>query len=259
MPSFPRRVLITGASAGIGLGCAHVFAEAGASLVLWARRADRLDTIAAELRQRYGVDVVTQVVDVRDQPAVAAAIEAMPGGSDVDVLINNAGLSRGLEPIQDGVLQNWEEMIDTNVKGLLYVSRAILPLMIARKTGMVINIASIAGRQAYRGGNVYGSTKAAVRMLSSSMQIDLNGTGVRVCNIDPGLVETEFSVVRFRGDASRAATVYTGYQPLEGRDVAEAALFAATRPPHVSIQDIMITPTAQATVSIVDKTLPPTP
>lgn len=249
-------VVITGASSGIGLACAEVFAHAGANLVLWARRADRLSEIAEGLRATHGVTVTTQVVDVRDQHAVAAAVAALRAEEQApDVLINNAGLSRGLEPLHEGLHSDWEEMIDTNIKGLLYVTRQFLPNMVARGRGTVINIASIAGRQAYRGGNVYSATKAAVKMLSDSLQIDVNGTGVRVCNIDPGLVETEFSDVRFHGDTDRAATVYKGYQPLSGHDIADCALFAASRPQHVSIQDILITPTAQATTTLVHKEL----
>lgn len=248
--------VITGASSGIGLACAEVFANAGANLVLWARRADRLAEIAEGLRTTHGITVTTQVVDVRDKDAVAAAVAALRAEERApDVLINNAGLSRGLEPLHEGLHSDWEEMIDTNIKGLLYVTRQFLPNMVARGRGTVINIASIAGRQAYRGGNVYSATKAAVKMLSDSLQIDVNGTGVRVCNIDPGLVETEFSDVRFHGDTQRAASVYKGYQPLTGHDIAECALFAASRPQHVSIQDILITPTAQATTTLVHKEL----
>ncbi|MCX6141062.1 MAG: SDR family NAD(P)-dependent oxidoreductase [Candidatus Kapabacteria bacterium] len=247
-------VVITGASSGIGQSCAEIFAENGSDLVLWARRTDKLVDLAEALKSRYGISVICQTVDVRDNAAVVSAVQSLPKSlQSPDVLINNAGLSRGLQPLQEGSLQDWEEMIDTNVKGLLYVSRAFLPGMIARGKGLVVNIASIAGRQAYRGGNVYSATKAAVKMLSDSLQIDLNGTGVRTCNIDPGLVETEFSEVRFHGDVERAAKVYTGYEPLVGRDIAECVLFAATRPAHVSIQDILITPTAQATPTVVHK------
>lgn len=249
-------VVITGASSGIGRACAEVFAEAGADLVLWARRSEKLLELAADLEKTFQVSVICQTVDVQDVRAVERAVAELPATHRAPhVLINNAGLSRGLTPLHEGVLQDWEEMIDTNVKGLLYVTRSFLPEMVRSGKGLVINIASIAGRQAYRGGNVYSATKSAVKMLSDSLQIDLNGTGVRVCNIDPGLVETEFSEVRFRGDTDRASTVYKGYQPLTGRDIAECALFAATRPPHVSIQDILITPTAQATVGLVQKDL----
>ncbi|MDZ4744962.1 MAG: SDR family NAD(P)-dependent oxidoreductase [bacterium] len=248
-------VLITGASSGIGRACAQLFAEHGYRLILWSRRTEKLEELRSELMQS-GTDVFAQTVDIRDREAVNAAVTSLKSFSDtIDVLINNAGLSRGLEPVHEGVYENWEEMIDTNVKGLLYVTRAITPAMVKQGSGIVINIASIAGFQVYRGGNVYSATKAAVKMLSQSMQVDLNGTGVRTCNIDPGLVETEFSEVRFRGDVERASTVYKGYTPLSGRDVAEAALFAATRPQHVSVQDILITPTDQASATVVNKQL----
>lgn len=249
-------VVVTGATSGIGRACAELFAEHGANLVVWARRADRLEALAADLRGRHSITVIAQVVDVRERQAVANAVEALPAPYRApDVLVNNAGLSRGLHPLHQGEVEDWEEMIDTNVKGLLYVTRTFLPNMVSAGRGVVVNIASIAGRQPYRGGNVYSGTKAAVKTISDSLQIDLNGTGVRVCNIDPGLVETEFSEVRFHGDAERAATVYKGYTPLSGRDVAECVVFAATRPAHVSIQDILIAPTAQATTQIVHKDL----
>lgn len=247
-------VLITGASSGIGRECAVAFAGAGARLILLARRADRLAEIAAQLQSDYGTESLTIECDVRESIRVFSEMDTLPDHwRSIDILINNAGLSRGLETLQEGRLDDWEEMIDTNVKGLLYVSRAVLPGMIQRKTGMVINIASIAGRDVYPKGNVYCATKHAVRALSEGMRIDTNGTGVRVCNIDPGLVETEFSEVRFRGDASRAEKVYEGYMPLHGRDIAEAALFCATRPPHVTIADMLVLPIAQATATIVHK------
>ena len=243
-------ILITGATSGIGEACARTFARHGCNLVLWARRADRLQALQADLSAEHGIAVTVATLDVRDADAVAAAAQSLP---PIDVLINNAGLSRGLEPLHEGVLSKWDEMIDTNIKGLLHVSRAVLPQMVRRHTGVVVNIASIAGRQAYRGGNVYGATKAVVKMLSDSMQIDLNGTGVRVCNVDPGLVETEFSQVRFDGDTHKAASVYTGMTPLTGADVADVVYFVATRPAHVSIQDVLITPTDQASVSLVHR------
>lgn len=236
------------------MACATAFARNGARLLLWARRADRLEELASSLREAHGTDVYTQVVDVRDRAAVEQAISDLPAPwQTIDVLVNNAGLSRGLEPIHEGRYDNWDEMLDTNVKGLLNVTRTILPGMVGRAQGTIINIASIAGLQPYRGGNVYSASKAAVRMLSQSMQLDLNGTGIRVCNIDPGLVETEFSEVRFRGDKDRAATVYKGYTPLHANDIADAALWVATRPQHVSIQDMLITPTDQATTTVVHK------
>ena len=248
--------MITGATSGIGKACAEVFAQHGARLILWGRRGDRLETLGKHLHAEHGAEVVTEVVDVRSRAAVEAAMDALPTQwKNIDVLVNNAGLSRGLSPFHEGSHDDWEEMIDTNVKGLIYVSRAVIPGMVERKAGTVVNIASIAGRQHYRGGNVYGATKAAVKMLSDSWQIDLSGTGVRVTNIDPGLVETEFSEVRFHGDTDRASSVYKGYTPLSAADVADVVHFAATRPPHVSLQDILITPTDQATASIVHKNL----
>jgi 3-hydroxy acid dehydrogenase/malonic semialdehyde reductase len=247
-------VLITGASSGIGRECAAVFAEAGARLILLARRVDRLAELSEQLRAEYGTETCSIECDVRDSARVFAALDTLPENwRSIDVLINNAGLSRGLDVIHEGRLDDWEEMIDTNVKGLLYVSRAVLPGMVQRQTGMVINMASIAGREVYPKGNVYCATKHAVRALSEGMRIDTNGTGVRVCNIDPGLVETEFSEVRFRGDTDRAEKVYEGYTPLHGRDIADAALFCATRPPHVTIADMLVLPLAQAAATIVHK------
>ncbi len=235
-------VLVTGASAGIGAACVDVFLEAGATVVGWARR--RIARHEQDA-QRF----ISQQVDVRNKDAVRSAYTELMGTvNHVDVLINNAGLSRGLSPLPDGQDDDWNEMIDTNLKGLLWVTQAVVPNMVQRGSGLVVNMASVAGRQPYRGGNVYSATKAAVKMLSDSMQIDLLGTGVRVCNVDPGMVETEFSLVRFRGDAERAAQVYRGLQPLSARDVAEVVLFAATRPPHVNIQDILVMPTHQATI-----------
>jgi len=250
----PEHAVITGASSGIGRACAELFAQNGSNLVLWARRTEKLSDVAEELRNTFGTQILTQTVDVRDHAAVQDAVSHLPEAyQHPDVLVNNAGLSRGLHRFHQGERLDWEEMIDTNIKGLLYVTRAFLPHMVKSGKGLVVNISSIAGRQAYLGGNVYSATKAAVKLFSDSLQIDLNGTGVRVCNVDPGLVETEFSEVRFRGDTSRAGPVYQGYQPLTGADIAECIYFAATRPAHVSVQDILITPTAQATVSIVDK------
>lgn len=249
-----RIVLITGASSGIGFGCAEVFAEAGARLIIVARRKERLDALADALRQKYNTDVLVCVCDVRERSAVFAMAETLPDEwKSIDVLINNAGLSRGLDKLQSGSVDDWEEMIDVNIKGLLYTTRAILPGMIDRSSGMIINIASIAGRMVYPSGNVYCATKSAVKAISESLQLDVNGTGVRVCNIDPGLVKTEFSLVRFRGDTARAEMTYSGFMPLMGRDVAEAALFCATRPPHVSIQDLLIMPTAQASPYVITK------
>ncbi len=243
-------VFITGASAGIGAACARKFAEQGSRLILAARRTDRLEAVAAGL----GADCRLVELDVRDQKAVAAAVESLPENwRDIDILVNNAGLSRGLDRLFEGKLQDWEEMIDTNVKGLLYVSRAVIPGMVERGRGHIVNIGSIAGREVYPRGNVYCATKHAVDALTKGMRLDLVETPVRVSTVDPGLVETEFSDVRFRGDTERAKTVYQGYQPLKGDDVAEAVVWIAGRPAHVTIADIMILPTAQASATVLYK------
>jgi NADP-dependent 3-hydroxy acid dehydrogenase YdfG len=250
-----KTVLITGASSGIGQACAFLFAGQGARLILAARRTERLEQVQQQIVQEYpDSQILLRTVDIREYQAVYQMVQGLPTEwQDIDILINNAGLSRGLEKIHQGVLENWQEMIDTNIKGLLYATRCIAPGMVQRGTGMIINIASIAGREVYPAGNVYCATKSAVKAISQGSMIDLNGTGVRVVNIDPGLVETEFSIVRFRGDEQRAAGVYKGYTPLNAMDVAEAALFCANRPPHVNIADILIMPTDQASTTIVNK------
>lgn len=251
---YNKITLITGASAGIGKSCAEVFAEAGSNLILAARRIELVQKFANELSEKYGIECLAIELDVRNFDEVSKKLGNLPRKwGKVDILINNAGLARGLDKIHEGSLDDWEEMIDTNVKGLLYVSKVILPGMVERDSGMVINIGSIAGREVYPKGNVYCATKHAVRAISQSMVIDLNGTNVRTCNIDPGMVETEFSLVRFRGDAPRAEQVYKSFKPLSGDDVAQIALFAATRPPHVNIQDIMVTAISQATAQIADR------
>lgn len=249
-----KKILITGASAGIGLACAEVFAEAGADMLITARREDIIKELAAHLNAKYGINCIAKKLDVRDNEAVINFWDNLSDDwKKIDILINNAGLARGLDKIHEGSILDWEEMIDTNIKGLLYISRLVLPEMVSRNSGMVINIGSIAGREVYPKGNVYCGTKHAVRAISQGMVIDLNGTNVKVCNIDPGLVETEFSLVRFRGDKERAKQVYQNFKPLTGEDIAQIALFVATRPPHVNIQDIMVTPIAQASAQIVDK------
>ncbi|MCS7170388.1 MAG: SDR family NAD(P)-dependent oxidoreductase [Candidatus Kapabacteria bacterium] len=251
---YGKTVLITGASSGIGAACAEKFAEAGARLLLLARRRRRLETLAEILRGRFGSDIRILVCDVRNRKAVHEALATIPPEwSVIDILINNAGLARGLAPIHEGAYKDWDEMIDTNLKGLLTITRAVLPSMVARREGMIVNIASIAGREIYPSGNVYCATKHAVRALSEAMRIDLNGTNIRVVNIDPGLVETEFSLVRFRGDVERARKVYEGLQPLRAEDIAEVVLFCATRPPHVVIADVLILPTAQANTWLVHR------
>jgi NADP-dependent 3-hydroxy acid dehydrogenase YdfG len=249
-----KTVCITGASAGIGEACATALAAEGARLLLAARRAERLEDIAAHLRAEPGADVRTLSLDVRDREAVNAAFAALPEDwASIDVLVANAGLSRGLGPLHEGSHSDWEEMIDTNVKGLLWVDRAVTPGMVRRGSGHVIHIGSIAGRQTYPGGNVYCATKYAVRALTDGLRLDLSGTGVRVTSIDPGMVDTEFSEVRFHGDRDKARAVYRGMTPLTGNDVAEAVVFAATRPPHVTVGDLLLLPTDQASATRVHR------
>jgi NADP-dependent 3-hydroxy acid dehydrogenase YdfG len=243
-------VFVTGASSGIGAACARAFARQGARLLLAARRRERLERLAGELKDLGAPERQILVLDVRDERAVFRALEQLPPSwREIEVLVNNAGLSRGLGPLQQGELIDWTEMIDTNIKGLLHVDRAVTPWMVARGRGTVVHIGSIAGREVYPGGNVYCATKHAVRALSVGLRIDLLGTGVRVSSIDPGLVETEFSEVRFRGDRERAAAVYRGLTPLAAEDVAEVVLFAATRPPHVDIAEVLVLPTDQASAT----------
>jgi len=251
-----KNVLITGASAGIGAACAALFAESGANVVLLARRSDKALKIAEEIHQKFAVKTVVFQCDVRNYESLKHTYENLPDEfKPVDILINNAGKALGMDKIQDGLLSDWDEMIDTNVKGLLYISRIILPDMVSRGSGHVINIGSVAGREVYPMGNVYCASKSAVRAISKGMAIDLNGTGVKLTNIDPGLVETEFSEVRFHGDSERAKTVYKGFSPLTGQDIAESALFAATRPAHVCIQDMLVMPADQASTYVISKKL----
>ena len=242
-----RIVLITGASSGIGSATARGFAQAGAKLILTARRQDRLEQLADELGKEFASSTQLLPLDVRDAIAVESAISNLSADwSSIDVLINNAGLSRGLEKLQAGSIQDWEEMIDTNIKGLLYLTRAIVPGMISRGRGHVVNLGSTAGHQTYPNGNVYCATKAAVRVISEGLKQDLLGTPVRVSSVDPGLVETEFSQVRFRGDTERAKKVYQGLTPLTPTDVADVIFFCVTRPPHVNISEVLLMPTDQA-------------
>ena len=249
-----RCVLITGASSGIGTSCARRFAQSGARLILAARRKENLQALSDELQEQYQAQTLLLCVDVQDRQAVTTAIEGLPADwKAIDVLINNAGLSRGLEKQYESPIQDWEEMIDTNIKGLLYVTRAVVPGMVAQRQGHVVNIGSIAARQTYAGGSVYCATKAAVKVLSEGLKIDLLGTPVRVTNIEPGLVETAFSQVRFRGDVERAQSVYTGMKPLTPDDIADTILFAVTRPAHVNISEIFVMPTDQSSVAHVHR------
>jgi len=249
-----KLILVTGASSGIGEACARRFAAEGANLVLWARRADRLERVAAELGTAHRVSLSVAVVDVRDRPGVNRAADALVRADRVpDVLINNAGLASGMAKIQDGDPEDWDRMIDTNVKGLLNVTRAILPHMVARRRGHVVNIGSTAGHMTYPMGNVYNATKFGVRALTEGMNLDVAGTPIRVSAVDPGFVETEFSEVRFHGDAERAKAVYQGFTPLRADDVADAIAYVLNLPEHVNILDLVIMPTAQRNVYVVDR------
>ena len=249
-------VLITGASSGIGASCAQVFAQAGANLILTARRIDRLEALAQQLRGEFGISVHPVQLDVRDRDRVELVFQSLPPEwTEIEILINNAGLSRGMEKLHEGSIEDWEEMIDANLKGLLYVSRAIVPGLVSRGKGHIVNIGSIAGRHAYPGGNVYCASKAGVRAISQGLKLDLLGTPIRVSEIDPGLVETEFSVVRFHGDEERAKTVYDGLTPLTPDDVADVVFFCTTRPARVNISEVLLVPTDQATATQVSRTL----
>lgn len=247
-------VFITGASSGIGRSCAHAFAREGARLLLAARRLDRLEKLGSDLKAEFGAKAHFFELDVRNQAAVESTISVLPREwQDIEVLVNNAGLSRGLDKLYEGKISDWEEMIDTNIKGLLYVSRAVIPGMVLRGRGHVINIGSIAGRDIYPNGNVYCATKAAVIALSKGLRLDLLGTPLRVSCVDPGMVETEFSLVRFHGDGERAVKVYQGLTPLAPDDIAEAVVFCATRPAHVNVSELVVYPTAQASATMVHR------
>jgi len=242
-------VLITGASSGIGLACATAFAREGATLILVARRVERLQPLAEKLKKEFDVAVHLDKLDVRDNNAVTTFITGLPTEfSAIDILVNNAGLSRGFDPVQNGNLQDWDEMIDTNVKGLLYVTRAVLQGMLTRNNGHIINIGSIAGHQVYPNGNVYCASKFAVRALSQGLMMETVNTPLRVSTVDPGMVETEFSIVRYHGDSERAASTYKGLTPLSAEDIADSVLFVASRPPHANIAELVILPTDQASV-----------
>lgn len=248
-----KTVLITGATSGIGESCARRFAEGGYRVILTARRADKLQAIADEL-EKQGTECLVLPFDVRDREACKAAVASIPEDwKSIDVLINNAGLARELDPLYEGNPDDWDQMIDTNVKGLLMMSRLVVPDMVARNHGHVINIGSLAGEYAYAGAAVYCATKAAVKAISDGLRIDVAHTAVRVTDIKPGLVETNFSVVRFHGDKDRADNVYKGIKPLTGPDIADIVFFAASAPEHVQIAEVLITATHQANSYIVHK------
>jgi NADP-dependent 3-hydroxy acid dehydrogenase YdfG len=253
--NFSGTVLITGASAGIGEACARAFAAAGARLVLTARRRERLEALAAELRDAHGTESLLLTLDVRDREAVLSTLGGLPAEwAAVDVLVNNAGLARGTDKAQNGDPAEWDEVVQTNVNGLLYVTRAVTPGMVERGRGHVVNLGSVAGHEVYPGGAVYCATKHAVGAITKGLRMDLLGTGVRVSTVDPGMVETEFSVVRFGGDQARADSVYRGMTPLTAADIADTILWVATRPPHVNIDEIIIKPTDQASATLVHRT-----
>jgi len=239
-----KRALVTGATSGIGEACALRLAKAGVNLVLHGRNADKLEKLASVLSY-YNVDIVTVTFDVRERKSVEGALALLLRKVEIDILVNNAGLALGLSPFDESDVDQWDEMIDANIKGLLYVSRTVIPQMRKRNTGHIINIGSIAGRMTYPGGNVYNATKAAVHTLTEAMNIDLQGTKIRVGNIAPGAVETNFSVTRFSGDQQKADAVYEGYEPLRAEDIADLLLYILQAPPHVNIQDVLIMPTAQ--------------
>lgn len=246
-------ILITGASSGIGEACARAFAAAGKPVALLARRLDRLESLAKELEREHRIEARAFRLDVTDREAVGAFADREKALLDrVEVLLNNAGLAKGLDPVQSGNLDDWEIMIDTNLKGLLYLTRAVLPHLVAKKRGHVIQLGSIAGRWVYPRGNVYCATKRAVSALTETLRLDLHGTGIRVTEVSPGMVETEFSLVRL-GDAAKAETVYAGVNPLTAKDIADCVLWAASRPAHVNVQEIVVYPTDQATAGVVHR------
>ena len=249
-----KTILITGASSGIGEGCARKFASQGARLILNARSTDKLKILARELQENYNTECYIMPFDVRDYKMASNMLEALPDEwKAIDILINNAGLAVGVDKEHEGNIEEWDTMIDTNIKALLSMTRLVVPGMVERGRGHIINIGSIAGDAAYPGGSVYCATKAAVKALSDGLRIDLVDTPLRVTNIKPGMVETNFSVIRFRGDKERADNVYKGIKPLNGDDIAEVVYFAASAPEHMQVAEILVMPTNQATGTIVSK------
>ncbi len=249
-----KTVLITGATSGIGMACAYQFARNGHNLILTGRRASRLGEISTKLEKEYGINVLPLCFDVRNNNEVRQNLGSLPKDwADIDILVNNAGLAVGLNPLQEGEIDDWERMIDTNIKGLLYVTRVVLPGMTNRKKGHIINIGSIAGKEVYPNGNVYCATKHAVDALTKAMRIDAVKYGIKVTQVAPGAVETEFSVVRFKGDKNKADAVYKGFEPLHPEDIAEVVYFATTLPAHANINDMVVMPTAQASATIFHK------
>jgi NADP-dependent 3-hydroxy acid dehydrogenase YdfG len=249
-----KTILITGATSGIGEACAQRFAALGYRLILTGRRASRLQDVKLVLENANHTEILTLCFDVRSHKEVVEHLENLPKEwQKIDLLLNNAGLALGLDAFQDARMDDWEQMIDTNIKGLIYVSRAVIPYMLAQGSGHIINVGSIAGRQPYPKGNVYCATKFAVNALTETMRMDLNGTNIRVGQIQPGAVNTEFSTVRFHGDTQRADQVYAGFEPLLAKDIADAIVYMSEAPAHVNIADMLILPTAQASATIFDK------
>jgi len=243
-----QTALITGATSGIGEATAKQLANLGYNIIITGRRLDRLKTLQTQIEADYSVSAYILAFDIRDKDATDKAINSLPEQwTQIDIMVNNAGLAAGADPIQDGLWSDWEQMIDTNIKGLLNMSKLIIPGMIARKKGHIINVSSIAGKEVYANGNVYCATKHAVDALTKGMRIDLLPHHIKVGSIAPGMVETEFSIVRYHGDQDKADNVYKGLTPLNAMDIAETIEFMVTRPPHVNINDVLIMPTAQAT------------
>lgn len=249
-------VFITGASSGFGKACAEIFAKNGYNLILTARRFDRLQVLRNELQSAFGVSIEIGQLDVRNESEVNQFVNQLPEETKtkIEFLINNAGLAAGRDTLENGATSDWDQMIDTNIKGLLYVTKAIIPLLKTNKQGHIFNISSIAGKEVYPNGNVYCATKHAVDSLSKAMRIELVEYGIKVTNIAPGAAETEFSLVRFKGNESVAQSIYEGYDALQAQDIANVIYFAATQPKHVTLNDIVIMPTAQASASILHKT-----
>lgn len=250
-----KTVFITGATSGFGKAIATEFAANGRDLIITGRRDERLQDLAKSLAFTYGIEVITLCFDVRSEAEVKEAIDSIAEefGHTIEILVNNAGLALGRGPIDTGLTEDWDQMIDTNVKGLLYMTKAIIPFMKANKKGHIVNIASIAGKEVYAGGNVYCASKHAVDALSRAMRIDLVDYGIKVTNVAPGAAETEFSLVRFKGDEATAKNVYSGYEPLIAEDIAELVYFVCTRKGHISIQDVTVSPSAQASATIFKK------
>ncbi len=247
-----KLALITGASSGIGKATAEAFADLGINLILCGRRIEKLDALKESLSKKVNVQILT--FDVRDKEQVEKALNSLSDSEkDIDILVNNAGNAHGMGPIQDGSTDDWDAMIDGNVKGLLYVSRVIMPWMKARKQGHIVNLSSIAGKSTYPNGNVYCASKAAVEAISEGMRLDLNPFGIKVTNVAPGAVETEFSLVRFKGDEEKADAIYKGFEPLKAEDIAEIIAFAVSRPAHVVMADITLFPVAQASATVINR------